>query len=406
MTQWSMGPFFDDDAGEGTVTSVGLAAPSIFTVFGSPVTSSGTLTFVLNPEAPNTVFAGPATGAANVPTFRLLTVSDLPTSNFTDVGTDGITITGGTNAVIGSGTTIAQHVSDSTHNGYLSSTDWTTFNSKQPAGSYITALTTDVVAAGPGSVVATIQPNVVTNAKLAQAPTHTVKGNNTAGTANVADLTMAQLLAMLVPLSGSQFITSGTTYTTPANITTSTRFKFTLIGGGGGGAGTATANAKGSGGGAAGVGVLILSGLSPSTAYTIAIGAPGAGGDNTPNPGNAGGTTSLTIGATTYTAVGGGGGPAGNNQIVGGIGGTTTNCTISIVGQNGQGTGTANAATVSSNGGNSGLGWGLGGQGQFTFFGNDGYNATGYGGGGGGGTSAVGIGGYGSPGAIFVEWNS
>ncbi len=53
--------------------------------------------------------------------------------NLSDVGTDGITIGGGTGAVIGSGTTISQHVADASHNGYLSSTDWSTFNSKQDA---------------------------------------------------------------------------------------------------------------------------------------------------------------------------------------------------------------------------------------------------------------------------------
>lgn len=50
--------------------------------------------------------------------------------SLTDVGTDGIVITGGTGAVVGAGTSIAQHVADSTHNGYLSQTDWNTFNGK------------------------------------------------------------------------------------------------------------------------------------------------------------------------------------------------------------------------------------------------------------------------------------
>lgn len=54
----------------------------------------------------------------------------LTIGNLTDVGTDGIVITGGTGAVIGTGTSIAQHVADTTHNGYLSSTDWNTFNGK------------------------------------------------------------------------------------------------------------------------------------------------------------------------------------------------------------------------------------------------------------------------------------
>lgn len=39
--------------------------------------------------------------------------------------------------------------------GYLSSTDWNTFNNKQAAGAYITALTGDVTATGPGSSTAT-----------------------------------------------------------------------------------------------------------------------------------------------------------------------------------------------------------------------------------------------------------
>ena len=86
--------------------------------------------------------------------------------------------------------------------GYLSAADWTTFNSKQAAGNYITALTGNVVAAGPGSVTATIQPNVVTNSMLAQAPAMTIKGNNTAGTANELDLTAAQVVAMLPPFTG------------------------------------------------------------------------------------------------------------------------------------------------------------------------------------------------------------
>lgn len=43
-----------------------------------------------------------------------------------------------------------------TARGALSSADWDTFNGKQAAGSYITALTGDVTATGPGSVAATL----------------------------------------------------------------------------------------------------------------------------------------------------------------------------------------------------------------------------------------------------------
>lgn len=60
------------------VTSVGLSAPSIFSVSGSPVTSSGTLTFSLNTQASNLVWAGPSSGSAATPSFRSLVAADIP----------------------------------------------------------------------------------------------------------------------------------------------------------------------------------------------------------------------------------------------------------------------------------------------------------------------------------------
>lgn len=69
--------------GGGTVTSVALAAPAIFSVSGSPVTASGTLTFALATQAANLVWAGPTTGAAAAPTFRALVAADLPNTAVT-----------------------------------------------------------------------------------------------------------------------------------------------------------------------------------------------------------------------------------------------------------------------------------------------------------------------------------
>lgn len=63
------------------------------------------------------------------------------------------------------------------------------------------ALTGDVTAS-QASNATTIATNVVTNTKLAQAPTLTLKGNNTGGTANVADLTASQVKTMLA-IAGS-----------------------------------------------------------------------------------------------------------------------------------------------------------------------------------------------------------
>jgi hypothetical protein len=111
-------------------------------------------------------------------------------------------------------------------NGYLSSTDWNTFNNKQtqlngtgfvkatgttisydnstyltanqtisfaPTGD-VTGSTTGTTTIAPALVIGT---NKVLNTMLAQMPSLTIKGNNTGGTANALDLTVAQVNAIL-----------------------------------------------------------------------------------------------------------------------------------------------------------------------------------------------------------------
>jgi hypothetical protein len=82
--------------GSGTVTSVALTAPGIFSVSGSPVTTAGTLAFTLATQTANTVFAGPGSGSAAAPTFRALVAADIPTiaeSQVTNLVTDLSTLT-------------------------------------------------------------------------------------------------------------------------------------------------------------------------------------------------------------------------------------------------------------------------------------------------------------------------
>jgi hypothetical protein len=69
---------YQPSAVAGGVTSVGISMPGIYSVTGSPVTSSGTLTVTLNTQAPNAVWAGPTSGAAAAPTFRALVGADIP----------------------------------------------------------------------------------------------------------------------------------------------------------------------------------------------------------------------------------------------------------------------------------------------------------------------------------------
>lgn len=63
--------------GPGTVTSVALTLPAIFSVSGSPVTGSGTLSATLASQTANYVWAAPD-GTAGLPAFRLLTATDIP----------------------------------------------------------------------------------------------------------------------------------------------------------------------------------------------------------------------------------------------------------------------------------------------------------------------------------------
>jgi hypothetical protein len=72
-------------SGAGTVTSVGLSLPSIFSVSGSPVTGSGTLTGTLASETANYFFAAP-NGSAGTPSFRAIVAADIPTLNQSTAG--------------------------------------------------------------------------------------------------------------------------------------------------------------------------------------------------------------------------------------------------------------------------------------------------------------------------------
>ncbi len=241
----------------------------------------------------------------------------IPVSSLLGTNTGDVTI-GTANGLSLTGQALSLAAATTSVTGALTSTDFNTFNSKQAAGNYITALTGDATATGPGSAaltLATVNGNVgtfgsanqvstitvngkglitaasntaiqiaesqvtnltadlaakqsttltnahilvgnvsdiatdvsvsgdltivntgeftianlaVTNAKLAQMPTLTIKGNATGGTANAADLTLAQVNAILpvftstlnglTPLSGggsTNFLRADGTWAAP-----------------------------------------------------------------------------------------------------------------------------------------------------------------------------------------------
>jgi len=137
----------------GTVTSV--AALTLGTT-GTDLSSSvatGTTTPVITLNVPTA-------SAAN---RGALSAADWSTFN-TKVG--GVTASSPLASSGGSTPNITIQQSSGSQDGYLSSTDWTTFNSKQVAGNYITSLTGEATATGPGAAAVTLNNASVTGKVL------------------------------------------------------------------------------------------------------------------------------------------------------------------------------------------------------------------------------------------------
>ena len=133
----------------GTLSATGTGGTVTSVTGTSPVLSSGGTTPDIslasgygdtqNPYAAKTatyVLAGPTTGAAAVPTFRALASTDIPALSYVSSVT-------GTAPVVSSGgltPAISMAAANTTTDGYLTSTDWNTFNNKQPAGTYVTSV--------------------------------------------------------------------------------------------------------------------------------------------------------------------------------------------------------------------------------------------------------------------------
>lgn len=364
--------------GTGTVTSVGLSLPSIMTVSGSPVTSSGTLTGTLTTQAVNAIFAGPSSGAAAAPTFRALTTADIPALSYVSSvsGTTGrITSTGGltpiidlASGVITAGTTgsitaipvitvdtygrVTSITTAANPQGTVTSVAATVPSVLSISGSPITSSgTLAITYSGTALPVANGGTGITTTPTNGQIPigngTNYTAATITAGT-NIAITNGAGSISVAtsIPVPSVTVYASGSgTYTTPAN----TKYIVVeMVGGGGGGAG---------------------SGASPNTV-----------------PGSAGGTT--TFGTSLLSCTGGGGGVYGGSGSGGSPTGGGSNG-VSISGGDGGIPSWTQPSTyiAGANGGSSALG----GAGAGSWLGNAGVaGKTNTGGGGGGaGVSAV-----------------
>ena len=140
-------------AGTGTVTSVGLSTPSIFSVTPTPITTAGTFSVTAVPETANTFWGAP-NGSTGQPTFRTLVSADLPggTGTVTSIATTS-PLTGGTITTTG---TLGITQASTINSGYLSSVDWNTFNGKLSSAVTSVGLSTpSIFSVSPTSITST-----------------------------------------------------------------------------------------------------------------------------------------------------------------------------------------------------------------------------------------------------------
>lgn len=211
-------------------------------------------------------------------------------------------------------------------------------NTVSITGGSVTGITDLVVADGGTGVSSITAYAVLTGGTTSTGAVQTVASVGSAGqilTSNGAGAlpSFQTVSATGRLLRAPQTLTSGTSYTTPAGCSA---ILVQIVGGGGGcGYGTGVGGAGGTGGYAE-----KYFSVSPSTAYTYAIGAGGVG-ENGPSTasGAAGGSTTITVSAVTVTAGGGGGGGTKSSSSAGvasgGTGGTCTNGDLNTTGNTG-----------------------------------------------------------------------
>jgi hypothetical protein len=262
--------------------------------------------------------------------------------------TSAVTSVTGTSPIVSSGgntPAISIPAATTSVNGYLTSTDWTTFNGKQAAlvsGTNIktvnstSLLGTGDVSVGVTSVTGTapvVSSGGAAPAISMAAATASVNGYMTSTYASKLDgitagATNTTLVAGTgISVSGStgavtitntatspyvgergQVFTSSGTFTIPTGVTA---LKITVVGGGGGGGGSGDAGWTSIGGTGSGVAISYLTGLTPAATLAVTIGGGGTAGAAGRTNGGTGGNSTVASGTQTISTITGGGGGGG-----------------------------------------------------------------------------------------------
>jgi len=211
----------------GTVTSVAATAGTGISVSGSPITSSGTLT-ITNTAPDQTVAITGAGGAVVTGTYPNFTITT-PSGTVTSVtATAPITSSGGATP------NLAMPAATTSVNGYLTSTDWTTFNGKQAAlvsGTNIKTVSgTSLLGSGDlGLIGATYGGTGVNNGSN----TITVAGNLTHSGAFTQSFTASANTAVTLPAGATAASNNLLSSATPVGIVTGTPSSTTYLRGDG-----------------------------------------------------------------------------------------------------------------------------------------------------------------------------